>query len=695
MHAQWSGRLPVACLSVLALLATGGLGGSPPSTALAAGSASARVESAWSVSVGTGGANGTATVRSYDTARGSVTLRLRGLSPSTAYPVTIRRGSCGSLGKALVTVGRFTATKAGALAATAPLTVAQVDAVRGAAIGTARVSLVAGSGSRARCGTLTKSLAVTPQIWFGPRPATSDYAALFAPNAPWPQVAGRTQVFSNFYPLRVGYNPRDAELRQRIDALKARQIRIALDWYALVSEGGCGVDVNGFGDGADLLLPLLRRIRSLGGTVSYISINEPFSGGVLWDGPGACHWSVATVARKVAAEVKRVRAEFPGIQIGLIEGYNGPPWIEYVKQWVTAYEAAVGTRLPFLHLDTDYTVTGWADGAGQIQEWVRARGTRFGVYYTTWPPPVTDAEWFAGASASVRAFEIDGAGPPDDAIFQVWTEKPSRVLPETGAKSLTRLMADYMRTRTALTAALTPATTGGTTTVTGTLRTLGSDPVVGGSVVITLTPRDAPYRVVEFHGTVPAGAGVSLVTIGANREGYGPGTADLTFYEVGYAEGSAPDNLVTNPRFELGLANWDETTGDGSLTLAPSDRGSGSMMHMVVTPSQSLYSASGSFAVTPGAAYRVWAAVRVSEASPGTTYLAPMFFTADWKTKVRQDSYPLGPTPIALGPATNDARGDFSATASPPQAGRYWLVAEYAGDATYWPARDRTEVTVP
>ena len=72
-----------------------------------------------------------------------------------------------------------------------------------------------------------------------------------------------------------------------------------------------------------------------------------------------------------------------------------------------------------------------------------------------------------------------------------------------------------------------------------------------------------------------------------------------------------------------------------------------------------------------------------------------MFFTADWKTKVRQDSYPLGPTPIALGPATTDASGDFSLTPSPLGAGRYWLLAEYAGDATSWPAHLRTEMTLP
>ena len=698
MRAPSTGRVLLVCASVIALLVTGGLGGPPPPTVAAA---SAHVESAWKASVGTGGGNGSATVRAFDTARGSVILSLRRLTPSARYTVVIRRGACGSLGTQVTAVGTFTATRSGALSGTAPLTTAQVAAVRNAAVGTSRVSLVAGTGTGARCGTLVKSLDVTPQIWFGPLPVTTrgwvvdgatDYAALFEKNAPWPQVAGRTHVFIFNEWWLDGYVS-TAELRRMIDALKARQIRIAIDWYALQPVDGCGVDVNGFGTGADGLLRVLHQIRSLGGTVDYVSINEPFSGGVLWDGPNACHWSVATVARKVAAQVARVRAEFPGIEFGLIEGYNGPPWIDYVKQWISAYEAAVGERLPFLHLDTDYTVPGWADGAGQIQAYVRSRGTRFGVHYTTWPPPATDAEWFAGASASVRAFELEGAGPPDDAVFWVWTDKPDHVLPETGATTMTRLIADYIRTRTVASVTGTPSPAGGTIAVTGTLRTLGGDPVAGGSVVLTATPRDGPYQVLEFAGMVPAGAAHALIEIGSNAQGLGPGPADLTFYEIGYAEGGAGANLVPNARFDQGLLDWGETKlGDGGLTVVPSDRG-GSMMRMVVTPAQRLYSASGSFPVTPGAAFRTWAAVRVPETSTGNAYIAPAFFTSDWK-EVRRDIHPLGPVPT-VGTTVTDATGAYALTMSPREPSRYWLLAEYAGNTTYWPARAQTEVTVP
>ena len=105
MPAPSTGRALRVCVSVLALLVTGSLGGPSASTVAAA---SSRVDFAWRASVGTGGGNGSATVRAFATARGSVILSLRRLTPSAKYAVVIRRGACGSLGTRVTAVGTFT-----------------------------------------------------------------------------------------------------------------------------------------------------------------------------------------------------------------------------------------------------------------------------------------------------------------------------------------------------------------------------------------------------------------------------------------------------------------------------------------------------------------------------------------------------------------------------------------------------------
>ena len=701
MRAPSAGRVPLVFASVLALLVTGGLGGPPAPTAAAA---SARVESAWRASVGTGGGNGSATVRAFDTARGSVILSLRRLTPSARYAVVIRRGACASLGRQVTAVGTFTATASGALSAIASLTTTQVAAIRSAAVGTSRVSLVAGAGTRARCGTLAKSLAVTPQVWFGPIPSWSDlpyvgstdFKALFDANAAWPRTAGRTHVFT-FFTQWIDRNhagtATDAELRREIAGLKARDIAIGIDYGPLVGVNGCGMGVEGYMAGAQGAIRVMRRIASLGGTVRYIRLDEPLHGGVVYDGKNACRSTVEKTAQEVARFVRQVRAAYPSIIIGDIE-----PWpavsTEILAQWLAAYEAAAGSPFPFLHLDVGWAIapSDWVAQVHAIERDVRGHDSRFGLIYNGFEGPCgacTDADWLVAAQAHVLAYELAGGGPPDDAIFQSWMDHPDRALPEAGPNTFTHLIADYARTRTAMTNASTPATTAGTIAVTGSVRTLGGDPVAGGRVALAATPRDGRYQVLEFRGTVPAGASEAVIGIRVNTEGAGPGAADLTIHEVGYAEGSGTTNLVPNGRFEWGWGPSD----DASVPVA-SDRGSGMMLRVVATSTQAVGDNSGSFAVTPGAAYRFWIAVRVPEASVGSAYVAPIFLKAD-QSEVRRDIHPLAPAPIPAGAATTDSKGAYTLTTSPLDSGRYRLLVEYAGNPTYWPARARTEVTVP
>ncbi len=82
------------------------------------------------------------------------------------------------------------------------------------------------------------------------------------------------------------------------------------------------------------------------------------------------------------------------------------------------------------------------------------------------------------------------------------------------------------------------------------------------------------------------------------------------------------------------------------------------------------------------------------EASADAVQIAPVFLKAN-QPEIDRDMYPLAPAPIPLGVATPDAKGAYTLTSSPLDAGRYRLLAEYVGNATYWPARARTEVTVP
>jgi hypothetical protein len=510
---------------------------------------------------------------------------------------------------------------------------------------------------------------------------------LFAANAPWAEVAGRTSVFEMY---GFGLAGSLAGIRQQVNALKARGILISTQVEALTSKS-CGQGVEGFGGDPEADLATIRRIAAAGGTVSFISMDEPFYFASLYDGPNACHWSATKVAQEVTAYVKAIHAEFPAIQIGDIEPWPAGSWSDYTR-WLTAYRTVSGSAFPYLHLDLDphAAPTGWPDQVHAIQKAVDAQGIRFGILYVG-GGETTDAAWLQRAQETVLAYELDG-GPPDDAVFESWEDKPDWVLPESKPNTFTHLIVDYTRKRTALSMQAAPGA--GQPAETGRVTTLGGEPVAGAVVDVTATPRDGPYQVLELRGTVPAGVSEAVIGVRANMEDAGPGPADLTFYELGYTEGEGTTNLVPKPQIGDGLDRWGRCD-DGNLTPSPSDRGTGQMLHIVLTPEQTLCINSATFPVTPGSDYRMWVAARIPETSIGSAYVAAIFLGGS-SAEGRRDILPLAPTPLDVGTATTGATGAFSATAATLEAGRYHLRATYWGNATYWPAGPATvDVAVP
>lgn len=676
----------------LALRAHAGASAAPVTVSAAA---SRLVESAWSATFGSGDARGTSSVRAFDTGLGSLAVSVRGLRSSTSYAVAIRRGSCPARGSIVASPGTLRSSRSGALAGTLALDARQVAAVRFATAGTGHVSLMLSGGGRATsCATLVKSLAVTPQVWFAPLPpmperpgrmyiGSTDFAALFSTTAPWTKVAGRTHVFK-LYGEWVGGTATDADLRRVMTALRARDIAIAIEEGPLVA-GACGEGVEGFAGGSAETIRQIRRIVVAGGSVRFVAMDEPFFFSSLYDGPNACHWSTAKVASEVARFVREVNAAFPAVVVGDIEPLASPATADAYEEWMDAFRAATGAPLPFFHLDLDWGRMAWPADTLRLQAYARAHGSRFGIIYNG-TAEGTDAAWLGAAWDHVLTHELDGAGPPDDAIFQSWTDHPDRILPETSTTSFTGLIAAYVRGRTALGVGV---ASGAGTAVTGTLRTLGGTPIAGASIGVGATPEDGPPQRLEFTGTAPAGATHATFGIRVNQEGAGPGAADLTFYEVGYAEGSG-SNVVPNSAFADGLDRWG-WWGDASVTTPTSDRGTGRMLRVAATAAQSAGINSAEFPVHPGATYRVWVEVRVPAASVGNAYLAPIFLADQ---EIRRDIHPLAPAPIALGTATTDGTGAYTLAVTGLEPGRYALSATYAGDATRWPARAHAEATV-
>ena len=560
-----------------------------------------------------------------------------------------------------------------------------------------------GSASFAPAPSATLRPVPGTRVWFKPFPAelaaewgmplgSNDYPRLFDAGAPWSQTAAAIDVFEFPWQWLDDPNPQARvgtdELRREVAALNGYGTEIAVEYEPLVAKE-CGSGIEGFWDGADGAVRAIERIVGAGGKVRYLSLDEPLAGAYLAEGPTACHWTVEQTASEVAAFVHTVQARYPTITIGDIEPFPAVS-SDLMLRWLDAYKAAAGTPFPFIVLDMDWPTleSGWPARIRSLAASVRERGTGFAIIYNG-GSETTDADWLAAAEAHLEAYELDG-GTADVAIFASWNDKPDRLLPETDPTTFTHLVADYFRPRPTMTLAV-RALSGHRIELAGALRVPEEGSAPADTVAITALPRDGQYQVIELQGTVATGATRALVGIRTNNEGPGPKAANLTFYEIGYTEQGEHANRVPNGRFTKGV--WD-LAGSGSLSVKRSDRGGGRMMRLRASSKQTILSNSREFSVTSGATFRLWIAARVPEASVGSTDV-DLIFLDRTGTETGRARLPVAPAPIPVGSTASEATGAYRLVVTGLEPGRYRVTAEYAGHATYWPARAGLAVTVP
>ncbi len=276
---------------------------------------------------------------------------------------------------------------------------------------------------------------------------------LFTMDAAWSEAARRVHVFKLYgewvedVPWTV--HASDAALAQVLADLNRRGIAIAVEMGPLEPSATCGQGIEGFA-GVQAGVNIARRIKNAGGTLRYVSFDEPFAFASLYDGPNACQWTAEKVAQEVLKYIRAVRGVFPDVIFGDTE----PLWtgveVDKLKLWIDVYEAVTGSPLAFLHLDQDFTRPDWQLDTLQIETYARDHGVEFGVIYLGDSHALTDEAWLSSAGERVIAYEEQAGGRPDHVLFQSWHDHPDRVLPESEPYAYTWFINAYFEDRAAL-----------------------------------------------------------------------------------------------------------------------------------------------------------------------------------------------------------------------------------------------------
>lgn len=152
--------------------------------AMPAPASAATVSHAWGAKLGSGGANGTATLQVYTSGTGSLSLKLAKLPAAASLAVTLHRGTCASTGTVLIRLPAIRTTSTGRAARTTGLTASQATAVMKATAGSGRIAVRVGTGRAARCGAFATS-PVPPYVSAAITVGRGPSGAAIAPNGVW------------------------------------------------------------------------------------------------------------------------------------------------------------------------------------------------------------------------------------------------------------------------------------------------------------------------------------------------------------------------------------------------------------------------------------------------------------------------------------------------------------------------------
>jgi hypothetical protein len=396
-------------------------------------------------------------------------------------------------------------------------------------------------------------------------------------------------------------------------------------------------------------------------------------------------------------------SSFPDLSISQADGYDAvsmygyafvPPPIDGMLSFSTLSDTGkwiwdqVGVKSPVPLIPT--AMDGW-----DPRPWDEREGlTNDMMWYSRTPQDVAtfvnDAITWA---ESHPKFRVEPSPTAPMVLIEAWNElgEGSYMVPTVGdGTSYTDALAQMLvtppvRARMVLTlndngpSAPNRTATGALTDATGTT-------VAGASVAVTATLVDGPgaYQQYPLASQVPAGATQAVVGFRINTEDAGPGTSDISLYQISYIQGGDGVERVVNGDFSSGTQFW---SYGGEAQFVSSDRGPGQMVNAIATVSQNAALTSIPFSVTAGTPFQATFSARISPSSAGSGEFMVIFLSGG--NEFNRQRVPFVAASLPVGTATTDSTGHYQLDLSWLGTTQLILESNYAGDATHWPGYAR------
>lgn len=258
------------------------------------------------------------------------------------------------------------------------------------------------------------------ETWFAPNVGSADLLNLFSEPARWASSRSRVNVFQFYQPNIVfdtGCVRCESNTKSNLIAVDAyRKLRtwgidVAIESGVIKAEHPpCAV-----APWVGAALESISVVLANGGTLPRISMDEPLFGAVRTDLTPGCRLPLNTAADMVASFIAQLRAQHPGIRVGLVEPYPALP-VGQIAQFLSAL-AARGAAPSHFHLDVDEDLLQgpWQQEIAALRGHVDSLGIPFGVLNTA-PRAETSDQFYARARQNLERYLF--LGRQANAVFQ-------------------------------------------------------------------------------------------------------------------------------------------------------------------------------------------------------------------------------------------------------------------------------------
>jgi hypothetical protein len=267
-------------------------------------------------------------------------------------------------------------------------------------------------------------------VWFAPDGETPDFLDLFNAPSLWESSRARINVFK-FSPMQVSTSS-VPKVNTYSDLVKADAFRKLKDWKLSIAIEAPAIkewDCSG-NHPVRVTLEYIRNVRSAGGAVRFIAMDEP-----LVSGFRSCHLTFDEIAARTATYVKTtlndpsLSTADRNMKFGDIEPY---PFfsIDQLQQWINALQHS-GFKPDFFHLDVDvndvelHPQLDLAADLRLLKVFLQSKDIPFGViFWSGRNPESSDQAYYDHVIDYVRRVH-DAIGVSEQLIFQSWVLRAS------------------------------------------------------------------------------------------------------------------------------------------------------------------------------------------------------------------------------------------------------------------------------